>query len=447
MEKKFKNEEELIDFANQLIGHSVDEVFSDAEIKSSTKGNKGRIGHLVEESFFGYKKNNKQAPDFEKLGIELKVTPLKELKNGTTTPKERMVLSMLNHEDIVDNEDLTDSQLWIKMRRILIIWYLYSPDFRLNKFTLVHLLKTESEVNFNQLKKDWVKIRKYIIEGKAHELSESITKYLSVSRKGSGGKESKIKQPFSEEKYYKRAFTLKPSYMRKLQESVIGDIDEFPLFAKMETKLVGKQLINLAPAKYRASDVKAPKQFAAIAVNHAMGFTSFKKMSLAFEEESEFKTVKTIPVVYRKGAKSFRIKESFKINVPISNEANNLDWEDSEFSKIFNNEFVCVLYIHNEKDIKKSKIMNVVKFDFKDKDIDFVIDAYNEFRRRTKEGGLVSENGNVNFIKISDKVGVHFRPWATNKKDTFTTSYGETGTKTALWLNPDLIESLVNKNK
>ena len=40
--------------------------------------------------------NNDSAADFEKIGLELKVTPFKVNKNGSISAKERLVLTILN---------------------------------------------------------------------------------------------------------------------------------------------------------------------------------------------------------------------------------------------------------------------------------------------------------------------------------------------------------------
>ena len=58
---------------------------------------KGALGQVIEESFFGYSINSEARPDFENLGIELKVTPFKRNKNNTLSAKERLVLNIINY--------------------------------------------------------------------------------------------------------------------------------------------------------------------------------------------------------------------------------------------------------------------------------------------------------------------------------------------------------------
>lgn len=447
MEKKFENENQLLDFTNQLLNKKVCDVFTDEQINSTPGKNKGKLGHLIEKYFYGYDLNSDKRPDFDELGIELKVTPLNRLIKGGLSPKERLVLSMVSHDDLINNENIIDSDLWKKMEKLLLIWYVYSPDFRSNEFTLIKLLKMKETEYMVQISRDWEKIREMLLNGEADEFSESKTKFLGVTRKGAGGSESKIDQPFSNRKYYKRAFTLKTTYIRQLINEIIEEDKKIDYLSYMKEKLVGKKIIDLAEdkyLKYKDEGKNIPKNIASLSVMKTLGFSSpIKLTEYHFEKTSEYLTFKTIPLLHKKDG-SYRIKEAFKINVPISDEANHLDWDDSLFSTIFDNSFVCVLYEFDERDILKSRIVDIVKFDFNDRNIDFVIDAYNEFRQRAKEGNLVNpDNGNVNFIKAADDKGVHFRPWATNKEDTFKTKAGEVGTKTGLWLNIKLIEGII----
>ena len=50
------------------------------EVKHENKKRKGGLGELVEERFFHYQTNNDARPDFDKAGVELKVTPYKQIR-------------------------------------------------------------------------------------------------------------------------------------------------------------------------------------------------------------------------------------------------------------------------------------------------------------------------------------------------------------------------------
>nr|WP_242861465.1 MutH/Sau3AI family endonuclease [Cellulosilyticum ruminicola] len=50
------------------------------EEEYANKKRKGGLGELIEEYHFHYKPNNDSKPDFDKAGVELKVTPYKKTK-------------------------------------------------------------------------------------------------------------------------------------------------------------------------------------------------------------------------------------------------------------------------------------------------------------------------------------------------------------------------------
>ena len=53
------------------------------------------LDRLLRKAFFGYSVNSEARPDFDNLGIELKVTPFKRNKNGELSAKERLVLNII----------------------------------------------------------------------------------------------------------------------------------------------------------------------------------------------------------------------------------------------------------------------------------------------------------------------------------------------------------------
>ena len=59
----------------------------DQEIINSA--NKGRVGNIIEKHWFGIENNSYAEPDFKTAGIELKVSPIKELKSTSLVVKER----------------------------------------------------------------------------------------------------------------------------------------------------------------------------------------------------------------------------------------------------------------------------------------------------------------------------------------------------------------------
>ena len=71
--------EQLIEIAKRTSGHRISEY--NVNNRSLSKNNKGVIGQIIEEGVFHYKVNSNPEADFANLGVELKVTGLKQLKS------------------------------------------------------------------------------------------------------------------------------------------------------------------------------------------------------------------------------------------------------------------------------------------------------------------------------------------------------------------------------
>lgn len=63
---------------------------------------KGNFGQILEKFYFGYEPNSKSEADFFEIGMELKSSPLKQLKNNEFRSKKRLVLSIIDYLKIVD---------------------------------------------------------------------------------------------------------------------------------------------------------------------------------------------------------------------------------------------------------------------------------------------------------------------------------------------------------
>ena len=211
----YKTDEELLEKAKNAIGISFSEMQNSYRLES--KKNKGSIGNLVEECCFGRAPNSRPEPDIAELGIEIKVTPFKIIKNNEIRAKERLSLNVFSyHEEHL--RCFEESSFWLKNKKILMLFYKYQEginkeDFFIEKFYLNDFNLTEKDKNI--IKNDWEKIVSKIKEGKAHEISEKDTLYLGACRKGSGGtKEKKVSQPNNPNiNAYRKAFCLKQPYM------------------------------------------------------------------------------------------------------------------------------------------------------------------------------------------------------------------------------------------
>ena len=151
------------------------------------KENKAYFGHTFETNVYDYDINSTSAPDFEKAGIELKVTPYKRNKNNTLSAKERLVLNIINYMEEYKNTFYT-SHFWYKNNKIQIIWYLFEPNVPKKDLKVTHeKLFTFPEEDLPTIINDWEFIINKIKEGKAHELSEADTMYLGACTKVTNG--------------------------------------------------------------------------------------------------------------------------------------------------------------------------------------------------------------------------------------------------------------------
>ena len=82
---------------------------------SETKRNKGNLGQIIEERFFHYECNSDSNADFKEAGVELKVTPYRVNRDGSLSAKERLILTMIDYCQVV-NEEFEDSHFWKKSK-------------------------------------------------------------------------------------------------------------------------------------------------------------------------------------------------------------------------------------------------------------------------------------------------------------------------------------------
>ncbi len=217
----YRTEEEILTHVKNLKGRT----FGDVDVRNLLEGrdHRGILGHVIEESYFNYKVNPRKGADFEEANIELKVTPVKENKNGTYSAKERLVLNIIDF-DSEHKVEFEESEFWKKNQKLLLVFYLFRPDVPKSELAILEAMLYEyPEEDFEIIRQDWENIQQKVREGRAHELSESDTLYLGACPKGYS-KQQLRPQPFNDEPAMQRAYALKQSYMTQLvRRHVVGD--------------------------------------------------------------------------------------------------------------------------------------------------------------------------------------------------------------------------------
>ncbi|WP_147533025.1 Sau3AI family type II restriction endonuclease [Bacillus marasmi] len=249
----------LLRKAHEAEGKTFGEI--DETNRLNNKKSKGSLGQVIEESFFGYTVNSEARPDFDNLGIELKVTPFKHNKNGTISAKERLVLNIINYFEEV-NESFKSSSFWRKNAKLLLMFYEWLPEKNREDYRIFKsILFTYPEADLEIIKNDWEIIVSKIKSGNAHLLSESDTNYLGACPKGAN-KGSLRKQPFSDTLAMQRAFSLKQSYMTALVRKHINN-EELISFTKVD-ELKQKSLQELLKERFTPFTGKTDKEIAKI---------------------------------------------------------------------------------------------------------------------------------------------------------------------------------------
>lgn len=181
-----------------------------------SRKNKGVIGQIVEEGIFHYPVNSRAEADFAKLGVELKVTGLKQLKNNSYVIKERLVLNIINYMKEY-NISFENSSFWEKNKKLLLMFYLYEEKRNDYNFMIIDsILHSFSDEDLLIIKNDWSIIEQKINEGKADQISEADTMYLGACTKGADANSSYRIQPGSNVPAKQRAYCLKQSYLNTI---------------------------------------------------------------------------------------------------------------------------------------------------------------------------------------------------------------------------------------
>lgn len=454
-------------YAKKLIGKSFADVceqddiakamvvreMTNYEAKHENKKRKGGLGELIEERFFHYQANNDARPDFDKAGVELKVTPYKKNKNGTLVAKERLILTMIDYFSVV-NEVFEDSHMWQKARLILLVYYLYQQEIKNRLDYRIGYVKlfAPPEQDIKIIAHDFEVIVEKIRNGKAHELSEGDTLYLGAAPKAATSKDRR-KQPFSDELAKPRAFAFKNSYMTYVLNNYIipGKNTYEPIIKGNAEESFEDYVVSKIDAYYNKSvaelcdlfDVKfqkKPKNLEAMLAYRMLGI----KGNHAEEFEKANVVVKTIRI-----AENNKIKENMSFPTFKFKELVKEEWEDSTFGNYLREtRFLFVVYKFDQQGelrLKGCQFWNI-PYD----DLEGNVKLVWERTQKILCEGLKVEKRNGknynNFPKSTENPVCHVRPHGQNSKDTYELPDGRQYPKQCFWLNNSYILSQLDKN-
>ena len=418
---------------------------------SEVKRNKGNLGQIIEESFFHYACNNDSRADFYEAGVELKVTPYRENKNGTLSAKERLILTMIDYCQVV-NEKFEESHFWNKSKLILLVYYLYKEEIAYNLDYKIGYsrLFTPPEQDVKIIRHDYYIIVSKIKEGKAHELSEGDTLYLGAAPKAATSK-NRRKQPFSDELAKPRAFAFKNSYMTYVLNNYIvpGTVTYEPIVQDETVDSFEDYVINKID-RYRGYSVnelcmefdvdieKKPKNLEAILAYRILGIRG----NHAEEFEKANVVVKTIRI-----GKNDRIKESMSFPTFRFKELIQEEWDDSTFGNYLKEtRFLFVVYKYDQNDVLRLRGCQFWNMPYDDLETE-VRSVWERTKQVIIEGlqvMLVNGTRRNNLPKASENPVCHVRPHAQNAQDTYELPDGRQYPKQCFWLNNTYIYAQID---
>lgn len=466
-------------YAKKLLNKSLNDVLGKDIIQKYS--GKGKLGQALEDLYFQYKPNSNSEPDFSDAGLELKTTPIKEIKKGYVS-KERLVFNIINYKEEY-KESFRTSSFWKKNQLILLMFYLHEQE----KLDLDYIFKIIRLWRFpltdlKIIKDDWEKIIAKIKEGKAHELSEGDTLYLGACTKGANNT-SLRDQPFSKEKAMQRAFSLKSKYLNFIiEKSLIGDetLEEItPQYSKLLNDTPRNSNFNEPQEEYRTKlkdiepaiksvdDYKKgqtfeeyieerfskyygkkqsqlikefgikkkgttlPKNIGNVLARNIMGVTK-GHIEEFIKADVEMKTIRLLDSGMPKESMSFaqiKYKEIIKEN-----------WEDSYLYETLTKRFFFVIFQMKDAKDKDPKLSKIMFWTMPAKDLDIAHKFWNQTKANITKGDY------EHFYKLSDKMICHVRPKGINSKDLMETHQGKMEKKKSYWLNASYIKEQIDGN-
>lgn len=452
----------IFEFSKQLLGKTLEEVV--APVVIDPKRGKGQLGQLVEVYFFGIDNNSRQEADFPEAGLELKVTPLKELKDKTLAIKERLVCTMI---DFTKDQSVPfeQSHIYLKCAYMLIPFYLHKDGVPVQRLKFIYdILWQIPEKDLLIMKQDYEKIIAKIKAGKAHELSEGDTTYLGACRKGQkgdadvpytllDGTPAAIPAP-------KRAFSLKTQYMRTVLEFAkkSGERGAYNTSAIVhgykphlieESELREKSfedilLDRFGPyyemsyddlAKVLHAPITGAKSKYFLVANEIL--TECHQRGEDVTQTEEFRksgiVIKTIRL-----NKNGRPAEAMSFeNINYFDIIEEAEWYESRLYDIFTSRFLFIVFQEDMDSIVRLK--KAFFWTMPTRDLDDAAKYWLNIKNAVKSDHIAPEY----FYREGDHKKFHVRPKGKNAADVTVNPNGGTVKKYCYWFNHDYIKSIV----
>ena len=447
----------IVTYAKKLVERTLRDLCGNDIYSQQYKG-KGNFGQFLEKYYFQYEPNSLSEPDFNEVGIELKTTPLKQIRNGDFRSKERLVLNIINYFEVV-NQKFETSSFYKKNAHLLLIFYLHQHDLDLLDFVIKIVGEWKfAETDLEIIKQDWNLITNKIKKGKAHELSEGDTFYLGAATKGSKGGNLRG-QPFSEILAKQRAYTFKQGYLNHIIATLNKNSTlNFGKLITSKEQLNNKTIQDIvlerfSPFYNKTIDEIIENLNCNLNINSKGFYASLTKLMLGISLDKEIEEFEKAEIKI----KTIRLKSN---NLPKEDmsfpsfsffDIVNEDWDESSFKEILETKYFFVFFKYDEKNILR---LNKVKFwNMSQNDIIEAKKVWDKVKNVIENGDIVREViGGIRYTNFPSKNFneiAHIRPHAQNAADTLPLPILDKltrqleYTKQSFWLNNSYIRDVI----
>ena len=391
----------ILEYARKAQGVKISDMCTDAKVINPK--DKGAVGNLIQESYFGIPRNSSSEPDFEKAGIELKAFGYWE---DEEKPKadQRLALSKIDFMEFEKEVPFEQSHLYHKCKCMLMMAYLLKLgqkriDSEIRYVRLYELDKIVSR-DWKQIVNDYYTIMGKIHDGKASELSEGDTELLGAAR--TGDKNSKLEKAPKDDMALPRRFALKQSYVTYLLKEYIVPGNEFNKKVKCSTKgfhikiprgKTFEQWLNVIDGKYVGKTaVKLSRLKKIKKITGPISFTdknAYSRIGLAMlgttsNKDSYLQKTNTV-------VKSVRIQKNGKIKEKWSfpnfgvEDIVDQEWEESEIFMYLSEQRILMQIFVEEENGYVYKGHLFLKFTPEELD-EYVKQTWESFKKKVIEG-------------------------------------------------------------
>jgi len=383
---------------------------------------------------------------------------------------------MIDYTELIATS-FEDSHLLSKCRLMLLLFYLHVSGQEIYDYEfLFRVLWQLPEKDLLLIKKDYETIADKVRRGEAHLLSEGDTIYLGACRKGQKG-DAPQSQPCSPIKANKRAFSLKPAYMRYILSHVIGSGQNYysnyfrkeaPEFELVKAgDLANNSFEDVILGRFRPFIGCNYTQICQMLGRHAYqakskyadicGLIASNNASTRLSQAEEFiksgitlKTVRLRPDGMPKESMSFK-------NINYCEVFDNDEWTDSEAYELFTTRFVFAVFrpvcgqtitIHNYStghDVAEQSYVldNVFFWTMPVQDLEIARQYWLNIRENVLKNNIRLDA----FWSIADHHKFHVRPKAVNASQLTGNPHGGQSPKFCYWFNADYVKTIIDTAK